>query len=45
MAYKKPEIVAKSPAKQIFVAGCGVNTPVHHHCYTLNRNCNCTDLT
>lgn len=23
MAYKKPEIVAKSAAKQSFVAGCG----------------------
>lgn len=26
MAYKKPEIVAKSAAKQSFVAGCPTNT-------------------
>lgn len=26
MAYKKPQIVAKSAAKQSFVAGCGANT-------------------
>lgn len=26
MAYKKPEIVAKSPAKQSFVAGCPAKT-------------------
>ena len=26
MAYKKPQIVAKSAAKQTFVAGC----PTHH---------------
>ncbi len=26
MAYKKPEIVAKSPAKQSFVAGCPTNS-------------------
>ena len=25
MAYKKPEIVAKSAAKQSFVAGCGTS--------------------
>lgn len=25
MAYKKPQIVAKSPAKQSFVAGCPAN--------------------
>lgn len=26
MAYKKPQIVAKSAAKQSFVAGCPANT-------------------
>lgn len=26
MAYKKPEIIAKSAAKQSFVAGCPTNT-------------------
>ena len=26
MAYKKPEVVAKSEAKQSFVAGCPTNT-------------------
>lgn len=45
MAYKKPQIVAKSAAKQSFVAACGINMPVHKHCFTLNRKCNCTDLT
>ncbi len=27
MAYKKPQIVAKSAAKQSFVAGCPANKP------------------
>lgn len=27
MAYKKPQIVAKSAAKQSFVAGCPTNRP------------------
>jgi len=27
MAYKKPEIVAKSETKQSFVAGCPTNMP------------------
>lgn len=27
MAYKKPQIVAKSAAKQSFVAGCPVKNP------------------
>ena len=44
MAYKKPQIVAKSAAKQTFVAGCGVNVPIHNHCYVVNSKCNCVDL-
>jgi len=27
MAYKKPQIIAKSAAKQVFVAGCPTNKP------------------
>ena len=44
MAYKKPQIVAKSAPKQSFVAGCGVNIPVHNHCHTQNSKCYCIDL-
>lgn len=28
MAYKKPEVVAKSEAKQSFVAGCPAKSPM-----------------
>lgn len=44
MAYKKPQIVAKSAAKQTFVAGCGVNVPIHNHCNTTNKKCQCLDM-
>ena len=44
MAYKKPQVVAKSAPKQSFVAGCGVNIPVHNHCHTQNSKCYCIDL-
>ncbi len=38
MAYKKPEIVAKSAAKQSFVAGCMM---AHHYpnCTEMNKRC------
>lgn len=38
MAYKKPQIVAKSAAKQSFVAGC----PTNYHpssCSVVNSKC------
>ena len=38
MAYKKPQIVAKSAAKQSFVAGCPSNK-VTRNCYAGNREC------
>ena len=44
MAYKKPQIVAKSAAKQSFVAGCGVNMPIHNQCNTTNKKCQCLDM-
>ena len=41
MAYKKPQIVAKSAAKQTFVAGCGSGSGGCHafcHSTTLRMN-------
>jgi len=32
MAYKKPQIVAKSAAKQTFVAGCGTSNVQRSGC-------------
>ena len=47
MSYKKPQIVAKSVAKQSFVAGCAANKMVCHGCMAnsaagsaTNRACN-----
>ena len=39
MAYKKPEIVAKSESKQSFVAGCPAGTYLNPHCSILNQRC------
>lgn len=41
MAYKKPQIVAKSAARQTFVAGCGTASVVNEKCtpFTASR-CN-----
>jgi len=41
MAYKKPQIVAKSAAKQSFVAGCPTNKAGGYtdSCGSYNRNC------
>ena len=36
MAYKKPEVIAKSEAKQSFVAGCPVNTVSGTWCAKIN---------
>ena len=41
MAYKKPQIVAKSAAKQTFVAGCPAKIPYNSTQCTLNRSCEC----
>ena len=41
MAYKKPQIVAKSAAKQTFVAGCPEKTQKFNHCTPTNKTCQC----
>lgn len=41
MAYKKPQIVAKSAAKQTFVAGCGSgNGGCHAFCHSTTLRMN-----
>ena len=44
MAYKKPQIVAKSAAKQSFVGPCPVKTVVYTICSTSNTRCMCGPL-
>ena len=44
MAYKKPQIVAKSSAKKSYVAGCPEKTPIVGHCYYGNTCCMCGEL-
>jgi hypothetical protein len=45
MAYKKPEVVAKSEAKQSFVAGCPEKKMADSHCNpSSNRICLCGPL-
>lgn len=44
MAYKKPQVVAKSAAKQSFVAGCPTNTVLVHNCSSSNYKCDCGPL-
>lgn len=39
MAYKKPQIVAKSAAKQAFVAGCPTKNVVGNCCTSHNKMC------
>ena len=39
MAYKKPQIIAKSEAKQSFVAGCPEKTGAGYTCGNVNYNC------
>lgn len=43
MSYKKPEIVAKSEAKQSFVAGCPEKVPTRS-CFSGNIKCMCGPL-
>lgn len=43
MAYKKPQIVAKSAARQSFVAGCPEKKPMNA-CTGWNRDCMCGPL-
>lgn len=40
MAYKKPQIVAKSEAKQVYVAGCPTHN-VNPACAVSNYQCQC----
>ena len=42
MAYKKPQIVAKSTAKKSYVANCPPNTFDHFSCWQ-NKSCMCGD--
>ena len=44
MAYKKPQMVAKSSAKKSYVAGCPTNTPFSTTCTTSNTTCMCGPL-
>ena len=39
MAYKKPEVIAKSEAKQSFVAGCGVEKMICGGCNHVTIKC------
>lgn len=39
MKYQKPEVVAKSAAKESFVAGCPTQTSSGYGCGSVNRNC------
>ena len=40
MAYKKPQMVAKSSAKKSYVAGCPQNTLYYRSCTPANVSCN-----
>lgn len=44
MSYKKPQIVAKSAAKQSFVASCPEKTLVSMNCSSSNTRCMCGPL-
>ena len=44
MAYKKPQIVAKSAAKQSFVGPCQVKTVHNYGCSSSNYTCDCGPL-
>jgi hypothetical protein len=41
MAYKKPQIVAKSAAKQSFVAGCGTSNVPRSGCENPTTRASC----
>ena len=44
MAYKKPQIIAKSEPKQTYVAGCVEKTVQNPNCSTSNTRCMCGPL-
>ena len=44
MAYQKPEVVAKSAAKESFVAGCPVEKVQSTECLCFNSECMCGPL-
>ena len=44
MAYKKPQMVAKSSAKKSYVAGCPEKTPGMSSCHPFNASCMCGGL-
>ena len=39
MAYKKPQIIAKSEPKQTYVAGCPTKDSSSYSCGMVNYNC------
>ena len=43
MAYKKPQLVAKSAPKQSYVAGCPLKS-CSSSCYSQNTSCMCGPL-
>ena len=44
MAYKKPQMVAKSESKKSYVAGCPEKTAIATYCTTSNNCCLCGPL-
>ena len=44
MKYQKPEVVAKSAAKESFVGGCPTERPVFPNCSPYNDKCLCGAL-
>lgn len=44
MAYKKPQMVAKSESKKSYVAGCPEKTPFTTRCSSGNTACMCGPL-
>lgn len=44
MAYKKPQMVAKSESKKSYVAGCPEKTPASTSCSSNNTCCLCGPL-
>lgn len=44
MAYKKPQMVAKSESKKSYVAGCPEKTPDFPSCSLSNSSCMCGPL-
>jgi hypothetical protein len=44
MSYQKPQVIAKSDAKQSYVAGCPEITPSLISCSSFNTMCMCGPL-